>query len=306
MTANPQGYNAHVAVVIPTRNRARLLVDAVDSVLAQTTPPKEVIVVDDASEDDTLARLERFGDRVEVIAMGRNVERGSARNAGAAASSSPLLAFLDSDDAWEPNKMQRQLEEFGGLIPSVTGIALMNEGGSLTGETYTPPPGADLSLLTQNNMLGSPSSILLPRTAFEEAGGFPEERQFQGSEDWMFLVKLLWAGWSIRSIREPLVRYRVHPGGSTQTAGNLERSMWAASMWVEEQPFGGATIPSRRRGYVAMTIACAFAREHKWAKAMEWTHVAASHGTPIARLVGLLRIAKSVFVGAYRQTRTRR
>lgn len=298
MTIDPHKPNHGVAVVIPTRNRAGLLVEAVDSVLAQTVPADEVIVVNDASSDDTLARLDQFRGRIEVISMEHNVERGFARNAGAGASSSPLLAFLDSDDIWEPKKLEQQLRAFDGQVPSVTGIALMDDQGSPTGRVYLPASHGNLSLLAQNNMLGSASSILLPRAAFEEVGGFPEDRQFQGSEDWLFLVKLLWAGWSTRSIREPLVRYRVHSGGWTHQPDNVARSMWAATRWLEVQQLGPPRMVAERRSKTAAAIASAYASRGDWRQALRWARRALGQGSFPSRAVGALRIARSAARGA--------
>src|SRR6185295_2750617 len=93
-----------ISVVVPTYNRARLVVRAVESVLAQTRPPDELIVVDDGSTDDTPAALARFGDRVRLVSQ-RNAGAAAARNNGLALASRPWAAFLDSDDVWVPDHL---------------------------------------------------------------------------------------------------------------------------------------------------------------------------------------------------------
>lgn len=97
-----------VSVVIPTYNRARYVTEAIDSVLAQTVPPDEIIVVDDGSTDNTQDVLKRFGDRIKYIRQD-NAGPGIARNTGIKSSKNEYIAFLDSDDLWEPNRLERQL-----------------------------------------------------------------------------------------------------------------------------------------------------------------------------------------------------
>jgi glycosyltransferase involved in cell wall biosynthesis len=98
-----------VSVVIPTFNRAELCCLAVESVLGQTFADLECIVVDDGSTDDTAARLARFGDRIRVLHQ-RNRGMNPARNAGIAAARGDYLALLDSDDLWQPWKLELQVK----------------------------------------------------------------------------------------------------------------------------------------------------------------------------------------------------
>lgn len=100
-----------VSVILPTYNRCRLLKRAVDSVLDQTCRDFELIVVDDGSSDDTPALLARYGDRLRAI---RQPNRGvsAARNAGIRQAAGKLIALLDSDDYWLPQKLARQVAFF--------------------------------------------------------------------------------------------------------------------------------------------------------------------------------------------------
>ncbi|MFM8862681.1 MAG: glycosyltransferase family 2 protein [Acidimicrobiia bacterium] len=105
MTDSPN----HVSVVITVRNGERYLSAAVTSILEQSTPPAEIVVVDDGSTDDTVGVLAGFGDAVRLV---RQSARGAAagRNRGIAASSGDVLAFLDADDLWTPHSLARRLE----------------------------------------------------------------------------------------------------------------------------------------------------------------------------------------------------
>lgn len=98
------------SVIIPTYNRAHLILRALSSVLRQTEPGDEIIVVDDGSSDNTEQVLKPYGDRIKYIKI-ENSGAGAARNRGIKEARGALVAFLDSDDEWMPNKLtlHRQL-----------------------------------------------------------------------------------------------------------------------------------------------------------------------------------------------------
>ena len=132
-----------ISVVIPTFNRADLVTGAVESVLAQTEPNIEVIVVDDGSTDDTREKLGTFGDRIIAIRQ-ENIGVSSARNRGIRAARGEWVAFLDSDDRWQPRKLESQLQclqkieagvcftrcaaDDGELIRDIDGLAVVKDG----------------------------------------------------------------------------------------------------------------------------------------------------------------------------------
>lgn len=102
-----------LSVVIPTWNRAHLVCDAINSALDQRPGEVEVIVVDDASTDDTAELVTRiYGDRIRFLRLTSPVGAGAARNSGAALASGEFVAFLDSDDLWLPGKFEAELRVF--------------------------------------------------------------------------------------------------------------------------------------------------------------------------------------------------
>ena len=102
-----------VSVILPTYNRADTLGSAIESVLRQTFDSFELLIVDDGSTDGTGSVLQRITDpRVQVIRNPVNRGVSAARNAGIAEARAPFLAFQDSDDAWRPQKLERQLNRF--------------------------------------------------------------------------------------------------------------------------------------------------------------------------------------------------
>ena len=102
-----------LSVVIPTWNRAHVVCDAVHSAFAQRPGEVEVIVVDDASSDGTVALLEReFGSRLRLLRLAEQRGPGGARNAGARLARGEFISFLDSDDVWLQGKLEAELEAF--------------------------------------------------------------------------------------------------------------------------------------------------------------------------------------------------
>jgi len=99
-----------VSVIIPTFNSSTFVAQAVESVLAQTRPPAEIIVIDDGSTDDTASRLQVYGARIQYVFQS-NRGRSSARNAGLQMAQSDYVAFLDADDVWLPRKLETQLND---------------------------------------------------------------------------------------------------------------------------------------------------------------------------------------------------
>jgi len=100
-----------VSVVIPAYRAANTIRRAVDSVLAQSAPAREIIIVDDGSPDDIAAALKAYGDRIKYVRK-PNGGAASARNAGIDVATGDLIAFLDADDYWEPDKLRSQLAVF--------------------------------------------------------------------------------------------------------------------------------------------------------------------------------------------------
>lgn len=109
--------NPLVSVVMPVFNTEKYVRAAIESVLAQTYAPVELICVDDGSSDGSLAALESFGERIRLVRCEKNGGIGEARNKGIERVTGELLAFLDADDLWEPEKLTRQVERLQVVNP---------------------------------------------------------------------------------------------------------------------------------------------------------------------------------------------
>jgi len=114
--------NPVLSVVIPTRNRARLVCEAIESALSQRPGEVEIIVVDDASTDDTAKVItETFGTRIRMLRTPERRGAGAARNAGLRLARGELVAFLDDDDLWLPGKLDAELKALE-RFPDADGI----------------------------------------------------------------------------------------------------------------------------------------------------------------------------------------
>ena len=204
-----------VSIVIPNFDLGSFVGEAIASALAQTHPAIEVIVVDDGSRDDSLARIRatpgfRAG-RVELVAQA-NGGVSRARNAGAARARGRFLVFLDADDLLEPVYVERCLAALRAAPPS-TGYAYtqMRYFGAAEGIYRSKPFGR--WKLIRGNFINA--SALVRREAFEAAGGF--DPGLTGHEDHALWVALLEHGWTGVFVAEPLLRYRRHEGASRNT-----------------------------------------------------------------------------------------
>lgn len=224
----PRKFNP--VVVIPTWNRAEMIGDAVESVLAQSVPTR-VVVVDDGSTDGTADRLRStFADEITLIVR-ENAERGAARNTGAAAApEASHLLFLDADDRLHPEHVS-EVARLAALDPAAvllsTRVRLVDEhlkpGGLHTRMDAGP---IQLESFLEGSVALPPSCCAVPRIHFEGVGGFDEDRALAGSEDWLLHARLLLRGSGVRSA-EVTVDMRKHTGNSMAASRAMERAMRA-------------------------------------------------------------------------------
>ncbi len=161
-----------VSVVIPTFERRRSVLEAVGSALGQTCADIEVIVVDDGSTDGTAAAVGTIDERVKVVRR-PNGGAAAARNTGIGQARAPIVAFLDSDDRWEPG----HLEDILGLLDSHPEAVLACTGGAILGEDSLERP-AGLTHAAPAVLLGGlliTSAVGARRAVLEAVGGFGEE-----------------------------------------------------------------------------------------------------------------------------------
>jgi len=180
-----------VSVIIPTYNRAESVFAAVASVLDQTFRDFEVIVVDDGSTDGTAEQLEKsFGEKIRVIRR-QNGGVSTARNAGAAVAGGGYLAFLDSDDLWHPEKLEVQVDfhqKNPGFLISQTEEHWIRRGRRVNPRDRHKKPAGYIFPQSLQLCTVSPSSVLLDKRLFEQAGGFDE--RLRACEDYDLWLRL--------------------------------------------------------------------------------------------------------------------
>jgi glycosyltransferase involved in cell wall biosynthesis len=165
------------SIIIPVYNRQQWIGRAIRSVLEQTYGEWELLVVDDASQDDTPALVRReFGAAVRLIELPKNVGVSAARNRGIKEARGEWLAFLDSDDEWLPHKLEKQR---AALLASPREICHTDEVWVRNGVRVNPHKhhqkyGGDIFFKALSLCVMSPSSIVIHRRVFEEVGLFDE------------------------------------------------------------------------------------------------------------------------------------
>ena len=164
-----------VSVIIPTFNRSRRAVRAITSVLFQTYKDFEIIVVDDGSTDGTHESIIPVLPYIKYIAHRKNSGVSAARNTGILASQSPLIAFLDSDDYWLPEKLAVQVDYFKqhpAAVACQTEEVWIRKGSRINPRKKHQKPSGDIFAPSLKLCLVSPSAVMLRRSLFDEVGLF--------------------------------------------------------------------------------------------------------------------------------------
>ncbi len=180
-----------VSVIIPTFNRARKVIRAVDSVFSQNWKDFEIIVVDDGSTDDTDKALSRYSNSIKYIRQPVNRGVSSARNIGIKNSMASWVAFLDSDDYWLPEKLHAQME-FIELNPVVVACQTqeiwMKNGMQVNPKRKHKKPSGNIFKQSLKLCLVSPSCVMLKKSLTEEVGFFDES--FLAGEDFDLWLRI--------------------------------------------------------------------------------------------------------------------
>ncbi len=234
--------NKTISVIIPAYNAEKYIRAAVQSVLEQTHPVHEIIIVDDGSTDGTRHAVEELqkqrGADAPVIRyiLQQNQGPAAARNTGIKNAAGDYIAFLDADDRWLPARLKRQMAVLRtrpdvGLVCSgrfrvdeATGRKAIDCGGfKLSHDSYR-------DLWTQGNYVVT-SSVLARKRCLEEAGGFDEDPRVLGSEDaemWLRIAEKF----QILYVNAPLVEYLVRQGGMNRS--NIQRSYESAIFAIQK------------------------------------------------------------------------
>jgi glycosyltransferase involved in cell wall biosynthesis len=206
-----------ISCVIPVYNGERFLAEALDSVLAQTRPPEEIVVVDDGSTDDTPRVAARYAGQVHYL---RQDNRGhaAARNRGIEATSGELVAFLDADDLWHPDKLARQAERFEARADLDISSTLIRN--FWVAELQAEQSSLRDHFLTRDMPGYMPSAVTVRRSAFRRLGGFDETMKHKALIEW--LARAARAAAVMECLPAVLTFRRIHESNMSRTKANRD------------------------------------------------------------------------------------
>jgi len=262
-----------VSVVIPCYNGKKYIAGAIESVLEQTAGPVEVVVVDDGSKDGSVEIVEAYSEKgkVTLIRHAENKGIAAARNTGVRACGSPVIGFLDQDDLWREDKLERQLPVFKSDTAGEIGVVFSNyrlldeEGRGRTGRAPRVPrhienlgPDELISSLFNKNYIPI-GSALIRRECFESVG-YLDESIRSGSDDFEFLVRVA-TRYRFVHVAQPLFVRRLHGANYTNVALMMPDALKIIDRVTAERPaLQGPAVRARSQ------LLFSLARDLHWKK----------------------------------------
>ena len=233
-----------VSIVIPTYNRVALLRETLDSALAQTYRDLEIIVVDNASEDDTPAFMARYTERdARVQYVRKPVNKGmvDSYNMGYRLAQGEFVHLLDSDDTITPDATAAQVD----LMDRRADVDLI-----YTRYFYVDAAGRKLCLsdippqtdaetfrqMLRSNIVQMNSALMRRKIMGVTPDGPYDQNVPTGASDWHFLLKLLLNGSRIMGLSTPMLLYRIHPGNHTRNIAGFENDLKTTHAWLFSDP----------------------------------------------------------------------
>lgn len=241
-----------VSVVVPAYNAARTIGETISSLLAQTYPNVEIIVVDDGSTDDTPARVRDAPGSVRLVSQ-PNAGAAAARNHGIEVARGEYLGFLDADDIWLREKVARQVS----ALEADPSLGVVQSGAVYVDFNLRPLevrrcPARRLSLwdvIEFRGVVAMPSSLLMRRSAVAVAG--PQDPRFEGKDEWEWAMRLArFAG--LGGVPEPLMYRRVFRGSmSSSVDSHIEPGLAVLSHLFSDPTLPPEIRSRRRRAYAS-------------------------------------------------------
>ncbi len=305
------------SVVIPCHNAGPYVAGALRSVAGQTAAAHEVIVVDDGSTDDSVAAVEASGVGVRLLSTGGGAGGSGARNVGIRAATGEWVAFLDADDLWHPDHLERvqRLVEGTGDVGCLNHIDVMSaaggdverhrrqlvplEGGARTGLTHT----AYLELYAKTTSFVGMTACCIRRDRLLEVGGFDEkQRRRHDIELWLRVIR--GRTWSYDP--HPSTVYRRGTPGSISSNYAARELDHLRALLKNREGYGGATYEAACAVLARRAVATSFTDGGRddWTRALQ---AAGPHLTWTDRAIfSAARVYPSLFARLNRQRRRAR
>ncbi len=225
-----------VSVITPCYNAERYLEQTIQSVMAQSFADWELLIVNAASTDDTLAIAERYAaqePRIRILSRTERLGPGPARNLAIGEARGRYIAFLDADDLWMPEKLERQIGAMRaqGLVFTHTGYRLIDQHGLEFGNPITPP-----ATVTHAELLYSCTISCLTTVYDSHVLGKQYMPDILQSEDYALWLNLLKRTPHAVGLPDALARYRIHPGSLSR--GKLRKSLYQWVVLRQEEKLG--------------------------------------------------------------------
>lgn len=226
-----------VSIITPTYNAQKFILETIQSVREQTYHNWEMIICDDCSKDDTVKIIKKEAEkdkRIKLIQLEQNSGAAVARNTALKEAKGKYISFLDSDDLWYPDKLQKQISfmieknaEF-----SFSAYHLIDESGKKTGKTINVPIEIDYKSLLKNTIIGC-LTVMLDR---EKIGlvQMPNIRTRQDTALWLSILK---KGYIAHGIQEPLAKYRKVEGSISSNKLKMAKQNWRLYRNIENLNF---------------------------------------------------------------------
>lgn len=222
-----------VSIITPTYNSEKYIKETINSVLSQTYQNWEMIIVDDCSTDNTVRIIEEEmekNSRIRFIQLQENQGAAVARNTAINYANGRYIAFLDSDDLWEMNKLEVQVSfmNMNNIPFSYTSYKIINENGEETGKVVNVPEKIDYNQLLKNTIIGC-LTVMLDINKFGRVQ-MPNMRTRQDTALWLSILK---QGYIAYGIQQPLAKYRKKSGSISSNKLKMAKQNWKLYREIE-------------------------------------------------------------------------
>lgn len=244
----------NVSIIIPAFNQAKYIKEAVQSVLSQTYPDFEVVIVNDGSTDNTGEILSTITDERFKVIWQPNAGLSAARNTGIRASSAPLISLLDSDDLFLPDKLEvlvSYLDTHPDIGMVAGGVQYIDQNSRAFQQVTVPGQKLGFPELLMGNPF-VPCAVLFRRTWIDQVGMFDEN--LRACEDWDLWQRMAYAGCQFTWVEYLVAAYRFHLDQMTRESGRMRKAINTVLNKFFSQP----DLPEKLKGYKNIAFARGF------------------------------------------------
>jgi teichuronic acid biosynthesis glycosyltransferase TuaG len=227
--------NKLVSIITPSYNSAKFIKQCIESVIAQTYTNWEMLIVDDYSDDNSLQILKKYNDkRIQLIELDKNVGASESRNVAIRKAKGKYIAFLDSDDLWEPQKLEKQISfmETEDIAFSFSTYQPMSDDELKLYSIIHAPKIVTYSSYLKKTIIGC-LTVIIDR---EKTGGF-EMPNIRSSHDMALWLLIMRRGFDAYGLDENLARYRIVSTSNTANKWRAAKDVWMVYRQFEKLSF---------------------------------------------------------------------